>query len=67
MKHLKTFESYETPMSREDMYQYLNKCGYQMEVLVGCPTEELEEICKICMAEESMPVQEKRNVSKVRK
>ncbi len=46
MKHLKTFESFGSDkMSREEMCDYLCQCGYDMDQLVSCPTEELEAMC----------------------
>ena len=53
MKYLKTFESYGSEMSREEMCNYLCNCGYEMAELETCPNEELMMMCKVCMAEET--------------
>ena len=45
MKHLKTFESFESQMSREEMCDYLCQCGYDMTQLEECPMEELHDMC----------------------
>jgi len=45
MKHLKTFESFESQMSREEMCDYLCQCGYDMSQLEECPMEELQAMC----------------------
>ena len=58
MKHLKTFESFGSELSREEMCKYLCNCGYDMVDLESCSTEELE---AMCMGEkESEPLQEKK-------
>lgn len=58
MKHLKTFESFGTDMSKEEMCQYLCKCGYDMMDLENCSVEELH---AMCMGEkESESMQEKK-------
>ena len=46
MKFLKTFETHENGMSREEMYDMLCKCGYTQEELEGCSNHELEKMCK---------------------
>lgn len=58
MKHLKTFESFGSQMSREEMCDYLSQCGYDMEQLQECPMEELHAICMGEKEAESM--QEKK-------
>ena len=45
MKHLKTFESFGSDMSKEKMCQYLCKCGYDMMELENCSVEELHAMC----------------------
>jgi hypothetical protein len=60
MKHLKKFESFGMDMSREEMCQYLCKCGFDMSQLEECPIEELTAMCKMCQEEESMPMTEAR-------
>jgi len=45
MKHLKTFESFESKMSREEMFDYLVQKGYDMDQLEEFPMEELQAIC----------------------
>jgi len=45
MKHLKTFESFGSQMSREEMCDYLCQCGYDMTQLEECPMEELHAMC----------------------
>ena len=58
MKHLKTFESFEMRMSREEMCDFLCQCGYDMAQLEECPMEELE---AMCMGEkEAQTMQEKK-------
>jgi hypothetical protein len=58
MKHLKTFESFGMNMSKEEMCDYLSKCGYQMMDLENCSVEELH---AMCMGEkESESMQEKK-------
>jgi hypothetical protein len=46
MKHLKTFESYETPMSKEEMIQHLCNCGWEKHELEDKHESELAEMCK---------------------
>lgn len=46
MKFLKSFESHEEGMSREEMCDMLCKCGYEMEELEGCSNHELAEMCR---------------------
>lgn len=58
MKHLKTFESFGSEMSKEEMCQYLNKCGYDMTELENCSMEELKAMCMGEMETENM--QEKK-------
>jgi len=58
MKHLKTFESFGMDMSKEEMCQYLSKCGYNMTELEKCSVEELH---AMCMGEkETETMQEKK-------
>jgi len=58
MKHLKTFESFGMNMSKEQMCEYLSKCGYDIIDLEGCSVEELH---AMCMGEmQSAPMQEKK-------
>jgi len=58
MKHLKTFESWSSTSSREDMCKYLMENGYESHELEECPMEELESMCKMCQEKETM--QEKK-------
>lgn len=53
MKHIKKFESHNDSMSREEMCDYLCKCGYEMEELEACPNHELEEMCRMAQEESS--------------
>ena len=46
MKFLKSFESHEEGMSREEMCDLLCKCGYEREELEGCSNYELREMCR---------------------
>jgi len=46
MKFLKTFETHESGMSREEMCDMLCKCGYAQEELDGCSNYELQMMCK---------------------
>lgn len=46
MKYLKTFESYETPMSKEEMIQHLCNHGYEKHELEEKDESELAEMCK---------------------
>lgn len=46
MKHLKTFESFESHLSREDMMDYLCKCGCRMEDLMEKGDDELHTMCQ---------------------
>lgn len=46
MKHLKTFESFEQNMSREDMMDYLCNCGCRMEDLMEKEDSELHMMCQ---------------------
>lgn len=48
MKFLKSFESHEEGMSREEMCDYLCNCGYTMSELQECPNSELAEMCRVC-------------------
>lgn len=57
MKHLKTFESW--GMSKEDMMDYLCKCGYGMEELHDMTEEELHIMCN-----ESTPMEESYGMDK---
>ncbi len=45
MKHLKTFESWNSPMSYDEMCDYLCQCGYDMYDLEGKTEEELQMMC----------------------
>ena len=60
MKHLKTFESFGMDMSKEEMCDYLSKCGYDMAELEGCSVEELHAICMGEKESKSMSMQEKK-------
>ena len=51
MKFLKTFETHETGMSREEMCDMLCNCGYNQEELDGCSNYELEQMCKMSQQE----------------
>ena len=54
MKHLKTFESYDPHLSREDMMDYLCNCGYPKDELMAKGDDELHMMCKeMEMKEES--------------
>lgn len=46
MKHLKTFESFESHLSREDMMEYLCKCGCSREELNEKGDDELHMMCQ---------------------
>jgi len=46
MKHLKTFESYEAPMSKEEMISHLCNSGWEKHELEDKHEEELEAMCK---------------------
>jgi hypothetical protein len=46
MRFLKTFESHDNGMSREEMCDLLCNCGYTMEELEGCSNYELAEMCR---------------------
>jgi len=46
MKHLKTFESYESPMSKEEMISHLCNCGWEKHELEDKHEEELAAMCK---------------------
>ena len=46
MIHLKTFESYEAPMSREEMISHLCNSGWEKHELEDKQEEELEAMCK---------------------
>jgi hypothetical protein len=46
MKHLKTFESYEAPMSKEEMISHLCNCGWEKHELEDKHEEELAAMCK---------------------
>lgn len=59
MKHLKTFESWEMKMSKEEMMEYLGRCGYSMEELDGMTDDELQMVCN-----ESEPMEESWGMSK---
>jgi len=51
MKFLKTFETHENGMSREEMCDMLCNCGYNQEELDGCSNYELEQMCKMSQQE----------------
>ena len=59
MKHLRTFESYESPTGREEMINHLCNCGWQKHELEDKQEEELEDMCKKTPSE----VSEKRWIS----
>ena len=46
MKHLKTFESYESPMSKEEMISHLCNCGWEKHELEDKHEEELSDMCR---------------------
>ena len=46
MKHLKTFESWNSPISRDQMMSHLCDCGWKMSELEEMSSEELETMCK---------------------
>ena len=46
MKHLKTFESYESPMSKEEMISHLCNCGWEKHELEDKHEEELSGMCR---------------------
>jgi len=46
MKHLKTFESYETPMNKEEMINHLCNCGWEKNELENMHEEELADMCR---------------------
>lgn len=60
MKHLKTFESFGMNMSKEQMCDYLCKCGYDMLDLQECSVEELRAMCMGEKESQSMEMQEKK-------
>jgi hypothetical protein len=60
MKHLKTFESFGMDMSKEQMCDYLCKCGYDMMDLQECSAEELQAMCMGEKESQSMQMQEKK-------
>ena len=60
MKHLKTFESFGMNMSKEQMCDYLFKCGYDMLDLQECSVEELRAMCMGEKESQSMEMQEKK-------
>lgn len=59
MKHLKTFESWDMKMSKEDMIEYLGGCGYNIEELKDFSEGELEMICN-----QSEPMEENYGMDK---
>jgi len=59
MKHLKTFESWGSMSSKEEMCQYLCKCGYEMHELQDMTEDELQAICN-----ESSPMEESFGMGK---
>lgn len=58
MKHLKTFESWGMS-SKEEMMDYLCRCGYEMSELEGMEENELQMMCN-----ESEPMEESWGMSK---
>jgi hypothetical protein len=46
MKHLKTFESWGSPMSKEEMISHLMSWGYGEEELMDKSEQELDTMCK---------------------
>ena len=46
MKYLKTFESYESPMNREEMINHLCNCGWEKHELEDKHEEELVDMCR---------------------
>lgn len=46
MKHLKTFESWESQMSREEMINHLCNCGWEKSELEEKHESELADMCK---------------------
>jgi hypothetical protein len=60
MKHLKTFESFGMNMSKEQMCDYLCKCGYDMMDLQVCSVEELYAMCMGEKESQPMEMQEKK-------
>lgn len=46
MKYLKTFESYESPMNREEMINHLCNCGWEKHELEDKHEEELADMCR---------------------
>jgi len=48
MRKIKMFENY---MSREEMCNYLNSCGYKMSNLEVCSTQELQAMCDRMMSD----------------
>jgi hypothetical protein len=61
MKYLKTFESSESEYSnREEMCDYLCKCGYSIQELENCPDHELEMMCR----KESGEIHENESMSR---
>lgn len=59
MKHLKTFESYDAPMSKEEMIQHLCNCGWEKHELEEKHESELAEMCKETPSEMSEAKSEK--------
>ena len=60
MRHLKTYESFGMETSKEEMCDYLCKCGYDMMDLQECSLDELR---AMCMGEkENETMQEKKEV-----
>ena len=53
MKHLKTFESYESPMSKEEMISHLCNCGWEKHELEDKHEEELSDMCRVVPSEMS--------------
>jgi hypothetical protein len=60
MKHLKTFESYESSMGREEMINHLCQCGWEKHELEGMHEDELE---KMCWETEPKDVTESKEIS----
>lgn len=59
MKHLRTFESWGMEMSKEEMVDYLCRCGYNMDELDGMSDDELKMMCN-----ESEPMEESWGMDK---
>ena len=60
MKYLKKFESWESPMSKEDMISHLCMCGWSEEELMDKSDDELHIMCN-----ETSPMEESYGMSKI--